>query len=164
MENVMLRILWCRLGLGFATLAIVLVTLFVPILSPLVIWHDPKGLLAVFLVGGLLTGLVVLPSFAFAAYVRSYKSITTPYYWMGVGGVTAFIANLFLGIIFIPYTNFIILNSSIIGGIAGGLVYSLFDSKETIFLMGRDFKFGIARIYAKFHAAGLKPKLGYVAA
>lgn len=160
----MLRILWCGLGLGFATLAIVLVTLFVPILSPFVIWHDPKGLLAVFLVGGLLTGLVVLPSFAFAAYVRLIKSIRSPYYWMGVWGVTAFIANLFLAVIFSPYTDFIILNSSIIGGIAGGFVYSLFDSKETICLMVRDLKSGIARLYAKFYAAGLKPKLGYVTA
>lgn len=160
----MLRMLWCGLGLGFAVLAIVLVTLFVPVLPPLVIWHDPKGLLAVFLVGGLLTGLVMLPCFAFAAYVRSIKSITSPYYWMAVGGVTAFIANLFLAIIFIPYTNFIILNSSIIGGIAGGFVYSLFDSKETIFLMVRDFKSYLARIFAKFQTAGLKSKLSYVAA
>lgn len=75
----MLRMLWCGLGLGFAVLAIVLVTLFVPVLPPLVIWHDLKGLLAVFLVGGLLTGLVMLPCFAFAAYVRSIKSITSPY-------------------------------------------------------------------------------------
>lgn len=136
----MLRILWCGLGLGFATLAIVLVTLFVPILPPLVVWHDPKGLLAVFLVGGLLTGLIVLPSFGFAAYVRCLLDITSPYYWIGVGGLTAFIANLFLAIIFMPYTNFIILNSSITGGLAGGFVYSLFYSKGTLALILRDLK------------------------
>ncbi len=136
----MLRILWCGLGVGFATLAIVLVTLFVPILPPLVVWHDPKGLLAVFLVGGLLTGLIVLPSFGFAAYVRSIKPITSPYYWIGVGGLTAFIANLFLAIIFIPYMNFIILNSSIVGGLVGGFVYSLFYSKETLPLILVDLK------------------------
>lgn len=160
----MLRILWCGLGLGFATLTIVLVALFLPILPPLVVWHDPKGLLAVFLVGGLLTGFVVLTSFAFAAYVRSIKSITSPYYWMGVGGVAALVANLFLAVIFIPYTNFIILNSSIMGGIAGGFVYSLFDSKEAILLMVRDFKSVIDTIYAKFIAAKFKPKFGYVTA
>ena len=136
----MLRILWCGLGLGFATLAIVLVTLFVPILPLLVVWHDPKGLLAVFLVGGLLTGLIVFPSFGFAAYVRSLRGMTSPYYWIGVGGLTAFIANLFLGIIFIPYTNFIILNSSIMGGLVGGFVYSLFYSKETLPLILADLK------------------------
>ena len=136
----MFRILWCGLGLGFAILAIVLVTLFVPILPPLVVWHDPKGLLAVFLVGGLLTGLIVLPSFGFASYVRSLRAITSPYYWIGVGGLTAFIANLFLAIIFIPYTNFIILNSSIMGGLVGGFVYSLFYSKETLPLILADLK------------------------
>ena len=160
----MLRMLWCGLVLGFATLAIVLVALFLPILPPLVIWHDPKGLLAVFLVGGLLTGFVVFPSFVFASYVRSFRAITSPYYWMGVGGVTAFVANFFLAVIFIPYTNFIILNSSIIGGIAGGFVYSLFDSKEAILLMVRDFKSGIDTIHAKFIAAKFKPKFGYVTA
>ena len=136
----MLRMLWCGLGLGFATLAIVLVTLFVPILPPLVVWHDPKGLLAVFLVGGLLTGLMVFPSFLFASYVRSLRSITSPYYWVSVGGLTAFIANLFLAVIFIPYTNFIILNSSIVGGLVGGFVYSLFYSKETFPLILADLK------------------------
>lgn len=152
----MLRISWCGLGLAFATLAIVLVTLFVPILPPLVVWHDPKGLLAVFLVGGLLTGLIVLPSFAFAAYVRSIKPITSPYYWIGVGGLAAFIANLFLAIIFIPYMNFIILNSSVVGGLVGGFVYSLFYSKETLPLILVDLKtlfssikFGGFRLFQK---------------
>ncbi len=136
----MLRILWCGFGIGFAVLTIVLVTLFVPILPPLVVWHDPKGLLALFLVGGLLVGLIIYPTFAFAACVRSHNLITSPYYWIGIGGLTTLISNLFLTIIFIPYTNFIILNSSIIGGLVGGFVYSLFDSKETLPLILADLK------------------------
>jgi hypothetical protein len=146
----MLRILWCGLGLGFATLAIVLVTLFVPILSPLVIWHDPKGLLAVFLVGGLLTGLVVFPTFAFAMYIRRISRITSPYYWIGVGGLTALIANVLLAIIFIPYTSFIILNSSITGGLAGGFVFSLFYAKETLPLMFEDIRTQFLKIKSLF--------------
>ncbi len=142
----MLRFLWCGFGLGVATLTIVLVTLFVPILPKLVTWHDPKGLLAVFLVGGFLTGLIVLPTFSFAAYVRSVKSISSPYYWLGVGGLVAFIANLLLAIIFIPYTNFIILNSSLLGGVIGGFVYSLFYNKEIVPLMVQDLKIVLDRV------------------
>ena len=136
----MLRILWLGFGLGVAILAIVLVTLFVPILPKLVTWHDPKGFLALFIVGTLVVGLIALPTFCFAAYVRSVKLITSPYYWLGVGGVVALIANLLLAVIFIPYTEFIILNSSMIGGVVGGFIYSLFYNKQTVPLILQDLK------------------------
>lgn len=134
----MLRILWCGFGLGVTVLTVVLVTLFVPVLPKLVTWHDPKGLLALFLVGGFLVGLIVYPCFAFAAYIRSLKSITSPYYWIGVGGLVALIANVLLAVIFVPYTNFLILNSSIIGGLLGGFIYSLFHEKQMLFFIMRD--------------------------
>ena len=136
----MLRILWCGFGLGVATLVVVLVTLFVPILPPLVTWHDPKGLLALFLVGGLLTGLALYPTFAFAAYLRSLKSITSPYYWICVGGIAAIFVNLCLAIIFMPYTNFTVFNSSLPAGLIGGFVYSLFHDKQTFALLVDDCK------------------------
>lgn len=160
----MLRVLWCGLGLGFAILTIVMVTLFVPLLPPLVVWYDPKGLLAVFLVGGLVTGLMVFPSFVFASYIRSLRAITSPYYWIGVGGFTAFIANLFLAIIFIPYTNFIIFNSSITGGLAGGFVYSIFFSKETLPLISADLKALVSRLKFREFRLFHKPAFIKVAA
>lgn len=146
----MLRILWCGFGLGIATLSVVLVTLFVPGLPKLLYWHDPKGLLALFLVGGLLAGLIIYPTFAFAAYIRSLKSISSPYYWIGVGGLTALVVNLCLAVIFLPYTNFIILNSSISGGLAGGLVYSFFHSSDTLFLMVRDLRHVFEKLKFEF--------------
>ena len=155
----MLRTLWCGFSLGVAILTIVLVTLFVPILPKLVTWHDPKGFLALFIVGSFVIGLIALPVFSFAAYVRSVKSITSPYYWLGVGGVVAFIANLLLAAIFIPYTQFIILNSSMIGGVVGGFVYSLFHSKETLPMMVRDLKIVLARINFKHITYFSKPSL-----
>jgi len=160
----MLRILWCGFGLGFTVLTVVLVTLFVPILPPLVIWHDPMGLLALFLVGGLLTGLVVYPTFAYAAYIRSLKSITSPYYWIGVGGLVALFVNLMLTVIFAPYTNFITLNSSIMGGFAGGFVYSLFHSKETLFMMVKDIERLFKRTIVIVRAYIAKPTLNTVSA
>lgn len=160
----MLRILWCGFGLGITVLTVVLVTLFVPILPKLITWHDPKGLLAIFLLGGLVAGLIVFPTFAFAAYMKSSKSIVSAYYWIGVGGLVALIANLMLAVIFVPYTNFIILNSSMLGGLAGGFVYSLFHSKDTIPLMAADLKTIYVRMIDCLSRSYSKPSLAFVSA
>lgn len=160
----MLRTLWCGFGLGITVITVVLVTLFVPILPKLVTWHDPKGLLAFFLVGGLLVGLIVYPCFAFAAYVRSLKSITSPYYWIGVGGLVALVANVLLAVILVPYTNFLILNSSIIGGLLGGFVYSLFNEKQMLFFIMRDVRLVYLQAAEFIKLRFAKPVLCVVAA
>ncbi len=142
----MLRILWCGFGLGVATLCILLATLFVPILPRVVTWHDPKGLLALFIVDGLFTGLVMYPTFAFAAYVRSKRSITSPYYWICAGGIVALFVNLCVAVIFGPYTDFMIINSSMPAGLIGGLVYSLFHDTSTFRLMMGDCKQALSKV------------------
>lgn len=160
----MLRILWCGFGLGVTVLTVVLVTLFVPVLPKLAPWYDPMGLLALFLVGGLLVGLIVYPTFAFAAYICSLKSITSPYYWIGVGGLVALIVNVLLAVIFVPYTDFIILNSSIMGGLVGGFVYSLFYSRDTFFLITRDIQWSAVKGNERIKTYLAKPVLSPVAA
>ena len=152
----MSKLLWRGFGLGVAIIAIVLVTLFVPILPKLVVWHDIKGLLAFLIVGCFLTGLVVLPTFSFAAFVQLLYFTASPFYWVGVGGLVALVANFLLAIIFLPYTNFIILNSMVIGGMAGGFVYSFFHQKHALLCMIKDLKNAVGKITYCFKVKSLE--------
>jgi ABC-type cobalamin transport system permease subunit len=125
-------------GYGLAVLASVLVTLLLPVFPELVGWYDLKGLLALFIVGLPVTGIGALPAFMIAVYVQSSRDIRSPYYWIISGVAAALFANVLFAVVFMPMTNFIIFNSSLIGGGAGGFIYSLFHRKIIYLRMNFD--------------------------
>ena len=116
-------------GYAAAVISAVMVTLFFPVVPELVKWHDPKGLLALLVLGLAITGVGALPGFVVAVYVQSVRKIQSPYYWIVAGIFAALIANFLFAIVFIPITEFLVINTSLIGGAAGGFVYSLFHRR-----------------------------------
>ncbi len=113
-------------GFGFSILAALLVTLFIPLFPELITWHDPKGFLAIFIVGFAVTGMVGLPGFLIATLYQSRYPQFSIILWVGVGMVTALFANCLFAILISPMVEFMVFNSSLAGGAAGGFVYAVF--------------------------------------
>lgn len=125
-------------GYGAAVLSCVLVTLLFPFFPELVAWYDLKGLLVLLIVGLPITGIGALPGFMIAVYVQSARNIRSPYYWIISGVGAALFANVLFAIVFMPMTQFMVFNSSLIGGGTGGFIYSLFHRKIVYLKMNLD--------------------------